>query len=219
MMGPVDMTAVVDPRACVNGFGKWVEPMWKHADDLARYEQIVTTRRPGLVIETGTHTGASATWFAGFPGVARVVTIDVMASFAGKHPRVTPLVGDSTSPAMAGAVRQIVAGEALPTMVSLDADHGRDSVIAEVMAYAPLVSPGQYLVIEDGVLAWLPPDVQRRHSIWQRYNGTVLEAIQQVAGFLKREGFVRDSVIEAHTGCTMNPFGWWRREGGMPRHD
>lgn len=213
-MTPTSLQPVVEPRDCVNGFGQWVEPMWKHADDLARYALVIARCRPGLIIESGTHTGASARWFGQHESVKRVVTIDVTASPEPWDVRdpVTPLIGDSASPSMAGAVAQIAAAEGLPTMVSLDADHGRDHVISEVLNYAPLVSPGQYLVIEDGVLAWLPPATQRAHAIWQRYQGTVLEAIEQVAPYLKREGFVRDTVVEALTGCTMNPFGWWRRE-------
>lgn len=213
IVSPVGMVPVIDPSACVEGFGKWVLPMWKHHDDLLRYEHVISTRRPGIVIETGTHTGDSARWFAGFPGVYRVVTIDTVASPKpwDRSERVTPIIGDSTSPRVAGAVRLIVEGEDLPTMVSLDSDHGRKHVISEVMSYAPLVSPGQYLVIEDGVLAWLPPHVQREHAIWHRYEGNVLEAIEQVHDYLLREGFVRDTVVEAITPVTMNPFGWWRR--------
>lgn len=213
IVSPVGMVPVIDAAACVDGFGQWVEPMWKHRDDLLRYERVIGACRPGVVIETGTHTGDSARWFASHESVRRVVTVDVVASSKpwDHSGPISPIIGDSRSLAVAGAVGQIAHGEALPTMVSLDSDHGRNHVIGEVMLYAPLVSPGQYLVIEDGVLAWLPPHVQRQHAIWHRYDGNVLEAIEQVHDYLLREGFVRDTVIEALTPCTMNPFGWWRR--------
>lgn len=211
------MQPVVDPAKCVEGFGRWTGSIWKHDDDLGRYETIIRRCRPGVVVETGTNTGSSARWFAAQPGVRRVVTVDVVAKtppWQGdpKLHGIVPLIGDSTRSEMENAIRLIVQGEGLPTMVSLDADHGRKSVLREVLNYAPLVSPGQYLVIEDGVLAWLPHETQRQHGVLDRYEGTVLEAIEQAHNYLRDEGFIRDTVIEATTPCTMNPFGWWRRE-------
>jgi hypothetical protein len=52
---------------------------------------------------------------------------------------------------------------------------------------------------------------QARHGILGRYEGTVLDAIEQSAALLAELGFVRDIEIESLTPVTMHPAGWWRR--------
>src|SRR5690606_20342094 len=64
-----------------------------------------------------------------------------------QHPRVTLLEGSSTSEKIVSQIRQVCQGRR--TMVILDSDHSRDHVLAELAAYAPLVSPGCYLICED----------------------------------------------------------------------
>ncbi|HEX2550055.1 MAG TPA: hypothetical protein VHK64_00555, partial [Nocardioidaceae bacterium] len=49
--------------------------MLKLTEDLERYEQIIEATNPGLVIETGTRSGASAEWFA--KQGCEVITVDV----------------------------------------------------------------------------------------------------------------------------------------------
>lgn len=202
--------------------------MWKHADDLLRYAQILHDTEPQIVVETGTHTGDSARWFASYPSVELVITIDVTgaswkvgdgnrARIEALNRKVHRLIADSIAPSTVQTVSDLidkryladVDGEPPRVMVSLDSDHSRDHVREEIKAYGPMVSAGCHLVIEDGVLAWLPMRTQVEHNIHGRYNGTVLEAIEESAGALGRLGFVRHERIEGMRPATMHPAGWW----------
>jgi hypothetical protein len=56
------------------------------------------------------------------------------------HPRLTYLTASSTDPQVVAQVAERAAG-AGPVLVVLDSDHGRDHVLAELRAYAPMVTP------------------------------------------------------------------------------
>ena len=111
----------------------------KNPLDLWIYQEILHRTRPDTIIETGTYEGGSALYLASvcdFLGHGQVVSIDVAARAQPEHPRITYIDGDSTDP-------QTVAQANLGgrTMVVLDSDRSTDHVLAELRAYAPLVSP------------------------------------------------------------------------------
>lgn len=199
---------VVDRDECVRSFGAWQYPMLKHHWDLARYTIVLEDSRPEVVVECGTRTGHSALWFArhGIDVVTVDVTPQVTADVTAASDRIVWLNGNSTDPAMVAAVAAATVGKR--TMVSLDSDHSAAHVAAEITAYSPLVSPDCYLVVEDGVIAWLPEDVLYGHGC-QIYTGTVLDAIDQTLPADER--FERDIELEAMFPATMFPAGWWRR--------
>ncbi len=120
--------------------------------DLWNYQEILVETRPDLIIETGTHVGGSALYMAGICdliGNGRIVTVDI-EDRPGRpvHGRITYLEGSSTSDEMLEQVTAFVQ-EAARVMVILDSDHSHDHVLRELELYAPLVSKGCYLVVED----------------------------------------------------------------------
>ena len=83
-------------------------------------------------------------------GQGRIITIDISVAYKQRvdHPRITYIHGSSLSDSTLETVRAAAAG-AERVLVLLDSDHSRDHVLAEMRAYAPLVTPGSYLVVED----------------------------------------------------------------------
>lgn len=136
-------------------------PILKCPLDLWLYQELFFRLRPAVIVETGTAFGASAHFMATMMdliGHGQVVTIDVEER-PGRpsHARVTYLTGSSIAPDMVARVRERV-GNAGPIMVVLDSDHRREHVLAELNAYAPLVTPGSYLIVEDTNLNGHPVD-------------------------------------------------------------
>ncbi len=181
--------------------------LWKTADDLRRYELVIERTRPELVIETGTRWGGFAHWCADRHGLD-VITIDVAGTkYDRVFERVTSLKGDSAARAMVTRVTELAAGRR--TMVVLDADHHAPHVAAEIRGYGPLVTPGCYLVVEDGLADLADEARARRFGACIPEAGGPLAAIEEtLAG---SGGWVRDLEVETLTAVTHHPAGWWRR--------
>jgi len=180
-------------------------PVLKAPTDLWMYQELVTQRRPDLIIESGTYLGGSALFLASvceLIGHGRVVSIDLARwGPLPEHPRIVYLQGSSVEPATLDQVRdlgsQAAAGRCL---VILDSDHRREHVLAELHAYAPFVGVGDYLVVEDTNV--------NGHPVMPEHGPGPMEAVEQ---FL-----VEQPAFEADPGCekfglTFNPRGYLRR--------
>ena len=168
--------------------------------DLWSYQEILHELQPELIIETGTYQGGSALFLASICnllGRGEVLSIDVdRRDDRPRHPRISYLTGSSTSNAILRQVRHRVKGTA-PVLVILDSGHAKDHVLAEMHAYAPLVTPGSYLVVEDTNLNGHPVDSDHGPG-----------PAEAVAEFLERnDAFVRDERREKFL-LTFNPGGY-----------
>lgn len=127
-------------------------PVLKCPLDLWVYQEIIVEGKPDLIIETGTFCGGSALFMATVCdalGNGRVMSVDIDTERPRPaHPRIRYLYGSSTAPAVVDEMTKACA-DAARVMVILDSGHGRDHVYDELQAYAPLVTSGQYLIVED----------------------------------------------------------------------
>lgn len=177
-------------------------PVHKNPCDLWVYQELIHRVRPAVILETGTLYGGSALYFASLCdllGHGHVLTIDrEQRSDRPPHPRITYVLSPSTDPPVVAHVRALVA-DAAPVMVVLDSDHRAAHVTAELEAYAPLVSVGSYLVVEDTNLG---------HEVWLAFCPGPREALQ--AWHRQHPEFVVERQWERH-GLTFQPGGWLRR--------
>ncbi|MBI2023851.1 class I SAM-dependent methyltransferase [Candidatus Giovannonibacteria bacterium] len=128
-------------------------PTRKFPSDFWIYQEILFEKRPDILIECGTKRGGSALFFAhmfDILGKGRVISIDVKTEQEIEHPRITFLKGSSLD----------VFDDLKPegeVMVILDSNHFKDHVLKELNLYCNLVTPGQYIVVEDTVTSTVHP--------------------------------------------------------------
>jgi cephalosporin hydroxylase len=179
-------------------------PTLKCPLDLWVYQEILFDRRPGLIVETGTYLGGSACFLASvcdLLGSGRIITIDVRELSEGRpeHPRVEYRTGSSVAPEVVDGVRASVEADER-VMVILDSNHHKQHVLAELQAYSPLVSPGDYLIVEDTAV--------NGHPVLPDFGLGPMEAVDE---FLAADdAFVVDESREKFF-MTFNPRGYLRR--------
>jgi cephalosporin hydroxylase len=132
------------------------EPVWrgvrviKLPTDLINYAEVIQQNKPKWIIEAGTKFGGSALFFQDMidiVGYGRVITIDKYPVEKVKDSRIIYIEDSSTNVAVVERIREMVGSD--PVMVVLDSDHSRVHVKWELKYYAGMVTPGQYLVVED----------------------------------------------------------------------
>lgn len=180
----------------------------KHPNDLMMYQEIIWQTQPELIVETGTYAGGSALYLANIldamgPANSKVISIDIaVAPELPDHERIDFLQGlSSTDLRVRDRVRSEANGR--KTMVILDSDHRMNHVLKELKLYAPLVSVGAYLIVEDThpLAVYSSADVDRsdgypagalkqwnpdKHGFQVDHRRERLLFSQQPGGYLKR---------------------------------
>ncbi len=126
--------------------------MEKYPTDLYVYQEIIFETKPDVLIEAGTYKGGSAYYYASLFDLlrrGRVITMDIEDQpDKPKHPRIEYLLLSSVSDEAVRHIRAEIKPEER-VMVSLDSNHTAGHVFKELQIYAPMVSKGCYLVVED----------------------------------------------------------------------
>lgn len=172
--------------------------------DLWIYQEILHELRPDVIVETGTFSGGSAFYLATLfdvLGGGRVITVDLEPQpNLPVHPRITYISRlSSTAPEAVSKVKALLKpGESV--MVILDSDHSRNHVLDELRIYARMVTPGQYLIVEDTNI--------NGHPALPTFGPGPMEALDD---YLKEDdGFEIDPNREKFY-MTFNPRGYLKR--------
>ena len=114
------------------------------------YQEILHEVKPQTVVELGSQFGGGALFLANMLdliGGGKVVSVDISHDrFEPDHPRITTVTGSTQD--VFDRVAGLCEGT---TLVIHDADHSERAVLADLRLYAPLVTPGSYFIVEDGV--------------------------------------------------------------------
>ena len=208
-------------------------PIIQFPTDIVATQELIWRIKPDLVIETGIARGGSLIMSASMlallelaeareAGVAidprapkrMILGIDIDIREHNRraieiHPlsdRILMIEGSSVDPEVVGRVREL-ASQHSRVMVLLDSNHTHDHVLAELEAYAPLVSPGSYCVVFDTVVEDLPADMFPDRPWGQGDNPKTA-----VRDFLATHPeFASDTTIDDKLLISVAPEGYLRR--------
>jgi cephalosporin hydroxylase len=135
-------------------------PIIQIPEDMLMIQEVIYRVKPDVLIETGVAHGGSGVFYASLfeaMGKGRVISIDIeirphnRAALEAHEmkKRITLIERSSTDDQTLAEVRALLKpGESV--MVVLDSNHTRAHVLRELELYAPLVTPGSYIVATDG---------------------------------------------------------------------
>ena len=156
-------------------------PVIQLPEDMLRMQEVICHLQPDVIVETGVAHGGSLVFYASLcksMGRGRVVGVDIEIRPHNRvaieshllAPWITLIEGSSTAPDVVARVGALVQpGQSC--LVILDSNHSYAHVLAELQAYATLVTPGSYIVATDGIMFDLA-DVPRGQPEWSSDNPT-----------------------------------------------
>jgi cephalosporin hydroxylase len=176
---------------------------WKSPIDFWIYQELMYELKPDVIVEIGNHSGGSTLALAHICDSldhGRVIGLDISHAAVGapvrNHPRITLIEGDAC--ANFERVAKLVEPED-HVLVIEDSSHTFANTLAVLETYSPLVKPGGYFIVEDGIC---------HHGL----NGGPSPGPYEAAeAFVSRSNsFVIDRSREAFL-ITWNPKGYLRR--------
>jgi len=140
-------------------------PMIQLPEDMIRLQEVIYTVQPDVIVETGVAHGGSLVFYATLckaMGRGRVIGVDIEIRPQNRRAieshwlpsYITLIEHDSTSPQAISKVKKLIPRGA-SVLVLLDSCHTREHVRRELEVYAPMVSPGSYIVAMDGIMGAL----------------------------------------------------------------
>ena len=146
-------------------------PTWKNVFDLWVIQEIIHETQPGIVIEIGCKFGGTTLWLS---DTMKTVASGSVISVDLKRPRidfpenVQFIEGNSIASETVAQVQGLCGGHR--TMLMADGNHAAEHVFEELVLYGPMVAPGCYFVVEDGIVDLMD---------WPQYQPGPLVAVQR----------------------------------------
>ena len=190
-------------------------PIIQLPEDILMVQELIWRTRPTVIIECGVAHGGALVLYASMLellGRGRAIGIDVEIRKYNRlaienHPmskRIRLIEASSTDPTTVEEVKHLIQPND-QVMVALDSNHSHAHVLAELEQYGPLVTPGGYFVVFDGVMS-LVHDAPNGKAEWVSDNP--LSAVEQ---FLQRHPDFEQDRSPERLGTTYCTGGFLRR--------
>jgi cephalosporin hydroxylase len=226
------MVASTQPKYSYN-FSMLGRPIIQYPQDMVAIQELIWRIKPDLVIETGIAHGGSLILSASMLALLdycdavetgqtldpktsrrRVIGVDIDIRAHNRaaieaHPmshRIDMIQGSSIASDIVAEVHKRASSHER-TMVILDSNHTHEHVLAELDAYASLVSPGSYCVVFDTVIEDLPAGMYPDRP-WDVGNNPKTAISEYLS---RNRDFEVDENMEDKLLITVAPGGYLRR--------
>lgn len=184
-------------------------PALKNPLDAWIYQEILFETQPDIVVELGSAAGGSTLYIAhlfDLIGHGEVLSVDAdRTNFQAVHHRITMITGMTDDAEVVKNVKAHCSGKSV--MVIHDADHRKEQVLVDMDLYAPMVTPGNYLIVEDGIV-----DLFRPGDGLGSWTDGPMAATEE---FLRHNTDFHVDVRRERYLMTYNPRGFLRRNPGV----
>lgn len=205
-------------------FSWFGRPVIQIPQDAMTFQEMIWEVRPDLIIETGIAHGGSLIFSASMLALLELfgevenplvlgIDIDIRShnrKAIEEHPAfrwIRMIEGSSVSPSIVAEVKAIAA-QRKRVMLFLDSNHTHDHVLAELKAYAELVTVGSYAVVLDTGVEDIDPSAVATGRPWCRGNSPK-SALNEF--MIKTDQFVLDDYFHDKAWFTSFPGGVLRR--------
>lgn len=192
-------------------------PIIQYPQDVLAMQELIWRIKPEVIVETGVARGGSLIFYASILELLRnngqVIGVDIdirphNREMIEAHPlssRIQLIQGSSVDRRVVDAVSKMMNGRR--ALVVLDSNHTHDHVLAELRAYASLVSMDSYMVVMDTVIEDLPVDAfpERPWKVGDNPKTAVHAFLSET------DCFEIDHSIEQKLLLTVAPSGYLRR--------
>lgn len=128
---------------------------WKSPLDFWTYQELIHELKPDVIVEIGVNTGGSTLALAhlcDLVGRGRLIAVDLthdaIVDEVRQHPRIKLVEGDACK--VFAKVQKLIKRRD-QVLVIEDSSHTFDNTLGILETYAPLIKPGGYIIIEDGI--------------------------------------------------------------------
>jgi cephalosporin hydroxylase len=191
----------------------WAHTKWlgvtcqKSVSDMWNYQEILFELRPSLVIEFGTCFGGSALFFASvmrqlgqpFKVLSVDISHEILDPVAERDPDILFVKSSSTAPIIFDHITRLKTQYPGKIFAILDSDHSMNHVLAEMKLLRPLLSAGDYMIVEDSNV--------NGHPILPAWGAGPYEAIEAYEHYFPND-YTHDRARENKFGWTFAPNGF-----------
>jgi cephalosporin hydroxylase len=203
-------------RKFMNNFSWLGRPLIQLPGDVMAVQELISSIRPTVVVETGVAHGGSLFLSASMQLLnglkPKVLGIDIDIRAHNKKAIKESIFGNEIEliegSSIDGRVLEQVRSRLNPNdvvMVFLDSNHTHDHVLEELRLYAPLVTKGSYLVVFDTHVEDMPDNFVWSDRPWGKGNNPKTAVHEWIVG---QSDFVIDKRLEAKVMITSAPDGF-----------